>query len=345
MPIISLTEINPVALPPMLVLLLGLVLNMALGRDTWLRRTFEGPIDAANRFVGGLEQRYNRPNMSAAMRKADGLSTLAFLVLLAGLVGVLLMWFVAAVPYGWLLEVVIIAAVLVQRAHLDRTRVVIRSLAAGTEQGRAALALTARRDTAALDRPGLARTCVENTARAAFEGLMAPVFYYLLLGLPGLLVLRTVNGFHHMINDQTPFSACFGWGGARFNQILMAPVAVLSPVIVGLATLSLWPGRAWEAVVTGYRAGNRHYLPMTGPVSAAFAGALGLRLGGPVRIKGTAYDGAFYGGPIEDADTPQMCAALMLFVRVSLTLALILALATALGYAAPLATLVMPPPA
>ena len=333
-----LAQINPVSLPPLLVLLLGLVLNLALGRDTWLRRTFEGPIDAANRFLGDLEQRYNRPDLTAAMRKADGISTVGFLFVLALAVGLILSWAAREIPFGWTVEVVIIAAVLVQRAHLDRTRVVIRSLEAGTEQGRAALALISKRETQDMERPCLARSSVEISAMVCFEGVIAPVLYYLVFGLPGLLVVRVVNTFFHMVREQTSFGDCYGWAARRLNNFLLAPAAPLAPVIVALATATLWPARVMDAIKVGFGQGERHFRRITGPVTAAFAGALDIRLGGPVRFSGATLPGEEYGGSRTDVDVPDIRKALVLFVRVSFLLALILATAAALGYHAPVTT-------
>ncbi|MUL83785.1 cobalamin biosynthesis protein [Mycobacterium sp. CBMA247] len=159
-------------------------------------------------------------------------------------------------------------ATLLQTADLDGARQLLPSLCG--------------RDPAALDASGLTRATVESLAENTSDAQVAPLFWAAIGGVPGVLVYRGANTLDAMIGNRSPRYARFGWAAARFDDVLNylparltgVLAAVCAPVVGGSPRAAL---RAW------HRDAARHPSPNAGVAEASFAGALGVRLGGPTQ--------------------------------------------------------------
>jgi adenosylcobinamide-phosphate synthase len=138
------------------------------------------------------------------------------------------------------------------------------------------------RDPAALDSAGLARAALESVAENTSDAHVAPVLWAAVGGVPAVLVYRGANTLDAIIGNKSPRYVRFGWAAARFDdaanfvaaRVTALLVATCAPVVGGSPAEAL---RAWR------RDAARHPSPNAGVVEAAFAGALGVRLGGPTQ--------------------------------------------------------------
>ncbi|BBX91962.1 cobalamin biosynthesis protein [Mycolicibacterium boenickei] len=138
------------------------------------------------------------------------------------------------------------------------------------------------RDPAALDASGLTRATVESLAENTSDAQVAPLFWAAIGGVPGVLVYRGANTLDAMIGHRSPRYNHFGWAAAKFDDVLNYVPARLTgvltvlcaPVVGGSPAAAL---RAWR------RDASRHPSPNAGVAEASFAGALGVRLGGPTQ--------------------------------------------------------------
>ena len=163
-----------------------------------------------------------------------------------------------------------------------------RALAAGDlAAARRMLPTLCGRDPDQLDAAGLARAAVESVAENTSDAVVAPLLWGAVAGLPGLLGYRAVNTLDAMIGQRSPRYQRFGWAAARLDD-----VANLIPArVTGLLTVALAPtvgGSSRRALRTLLRDGRRHPSPNAGQCEAAFAGALGVRLGGRNSYQGRA---------------------------------------------------------
>jgi adenosylcobinamide-phosphate synthase len=163
-----------------------------------------------------------------------------------------------------------------------------RALAAGElAAARRMLPTLCGRDPDQLDAAGLARAAVESVAENTSDAVVAPLFWGAVAGLPGLLGYRAVNTLDAMIGRRSPRYQRFGWAAARLDD-----AANLIPArVTGLLTVVLAPtvgGSSRRALRTLLRDGRRHPSPNAGQCEAAFAGALGVRLGGRNSYQGRA---------------------------------------------------------
>ena len=165
------------------------------------------------------------------------------------------------------------------------------------------------RDPSGLDADELARACIESVAENGADAVVAPLFWGAVAGLPGLLGYRVVNTLDAMVGHRTPRYAEFGWAAARLDDLVNWVPASLTVAATAVSTGSLERARHTYAVVQ--RDAAAHPSPNAGRVEAAFAAALGRRLGGRNAYEGVAQDRGHLGdGPPVSAEDIAAAVAL-----------------------------------
>jgi adenosylcobinamide-phosphate synthase len=159
------------------------------------------------------------------------------------------------------------------------------------------------RDTAELSTEEVARATVESLAENASDAVVAPLLWGALAGLPGLLGYRAGNTLDAMIGHRTARYRRFGWSAARLDDVLNWVPARLT-ALAAAAWAPLVGGTAGEAIRVVRRDAGQHPSPNAGVAEAAFAGALGVRLGGCNIYHGTVEDRGMLGDgrPVQVAD-------------------------------------------
>jgi adenosylcobinamide-phosphate synthase len=267
-------------------LAVALVLDALVGDPRWLPH----PVAAAGAVIGWVDTALNRPEFGAGVRRGLGVATVLVLLTAAAAVGWGLSRLFALAPSGgWLIEGVCVALLLAQRSLYDHVRAVRRAFESGLQTARGAVAHIVGRDSAQLDEPGICRAAIESLAENQSDGVVAPVFWYLLFGLPGLLAYKTLNTADSMIGYRSERHRAFGWAAARLDDLANYLPARLSALMF-VATAGRRVGDVWR---TTRHDGPRHDSVNAGWPEAAMAGALGLALAGPRSYGGTETDGAW----------------------------------------------------
>jgi len=138
------------------------------------------------------------------------------------------------------------------------------------------------RDPQSLDEAGIARATVESVAENTADAQVAPLWWGAIAGVPGLLVYRGANTLDAMIGHKSPRLLHFGWAAARFDDIANYLPARATGLLVALCA-PVVSGSPRAALTAWRRDAARHPSPNAGVVEASFAGALGVRLGGPTQ--------------------------------------------------------------
>jgi adenosylcobinamide-phosphate synthase len=237
------------------------------------------------RAVGRLDRALNQEAHGERRRRLAGLLAVLALLAMAVAAGLGLAWAAAQMPLGWLLEILVVAVLLAQRSLFAHVGRVAAGLERSLEDGRQAVAMIVGRDPAVLDRAGVARAAIESAAENYSDGVVAPAFWYLLLGLPGILAYKAINTADSMIGHRTPRHRAFGWAAARVDDVLNLVPARLCPLLIAPAALLVRrrDGGPWRALRAAWRDAGSHRSPNAGWPEAAMAGALGLALAGPRR--------------------------------------------------------------
>ncbi|QIT57062.1 cobalamin biosynthesis protein [Aquisalimonas sp. 2447] len=255
-----------------LVCIAAVLLDAALGEP---RRGH--PLVAFGNLVGGVERCLNHPGRAAA-----GRGVLAALVLVVPPVA--LAWGVIAVvplPLVLLLEALVLYLALGLRSLTEHARAVAAPLSAGDLTGaRTAVGALVSRDTGQLEDSGVAVATVESVLENGADAVFASLFWFIVAGVPGVILHRLVNTLDAMWGYRTARYHRFGWFVARLDDVLNwipARLTALSYALVG-QTASAW--RCWRSQAAAWDS------PNAGPVMAAGAGALGVTLGGDAPYHG-----------------------------------------------------------
>ncbi|GAB3714121.1 cobalamin biosynthesis protein [Mariniluteicoccus flavus] len=145
------------------------------------------------------------------------------------------------------------------------------------------------RETAELDAKEIARATIESIAENTSDAVVAPLFWGALFGLPGLVGYRVVNTLDAMVGHRTPRLERFGWASAKVDDLANWIPARLAAGLA-IAAAPLVEGRPAAALAAVRRDAHQHPSPNAGQVEAAFAGALGVRLGGTNTYAGVSED-------------------------------------------------------
>lgn len=156
------------------------------------------------------------------------------------------------------------------------------------------------RDASVLDSAELARATVESVAENTSDAVVAPLFWGAVAGMPGLLAYRAVNTLDAMVGHRTARYARFGWAAAKLDDLAnLIPARITGLLASGLAPVV--GGSPGAAIRAFWRDGGNHPSPNAGRCEAAFAGALGIRLGG-TNVYG---DTAEQRGPLGNGRRPE----------------------------------------
>ena len=301
--------------PSASVLLAALVLDALAGDPRWLWGRVPHPVAALGRLVDWAEGRWNRGGRVA--RRRAGAMLLAAAVLLAAAIGAVLAW--PGGVLGWALEAGAVFALLAQRDLHDHVAAVVRALRRdGLEGGRLAVARIVGRDPQALDEHGVCRAAIESLAENYGDAVVAPLFWYLVAGLPGLAVCKAVNTLDSMIGHRGARYGDFGWASARCDDLVHWLPARLAGLVAALAATLLKGADAGQALAAMRRDAPRHRSPNAGWPEAAFAGALGLAIAGPRSYGGVPVCDAWMGCGRPQAVAADIEAALALYRRACL---------------------------
>jgi len=268
----------------------ALALDMMLGDPDWLWRRAPHPVVLFGRLIGWLDRKFNRGASDLGKRLA-GVAALLLLIAAAGLAAASLHWLCGQIPFGAAVEVLAVAALLAQRSLYDHVRRVYAAFEdGGLAAARKAVSHVVGRDPNALDTSGVCRAAIETTAENFSDGVVAPAFWYLVAGLPGIAIYKAVNTADSMIGHRSARYRAFGWASARLDDAMNVIPARLSGVFTVLAAplMGALMRDAWRVML---RDAHLHRSPNAGWPEAATAGALGIAIAGP-RVYAT--------GPVSD---------------------------------------------
>ena len=314
------------AFDPLVLLLLALVLDAAVGGMGPVFKVLPHPVALLGRLIGLFDGKLNRPQRSSMDRALRGAITVIFVCTVAGFVGFGVQWLTFHHDFGWLVELFLLTTLLAQRelyAAVRRVAVALNTF--GVESARTAVSHIVGRDPAYLDEHGVARAGIETLAENFSDGVVAPVFWYVLFGFPGLLIYKAVNTLDSMIGYRNEQYAAFGFTAAKLDDVLNLIPARLAGLIIAIAATMSPRANPLRAFATMWRDAGKHKSPNAGWPEGAMAGALGLSLAGPRKYAKHTQDDDWIGTGNPKATAPDMERALYLYVVACLINALIVA--------------------
>jgi adenosylcobinamide-phosphate synthase len=293
--------------------LFAMLIELCIGYPERLVRIIGHPVTWIGALIGGLDRLFNR-DMTPALRRLAGILAVAIALGVVGAITFVVQWQLLRLPFG-VVPVAVLASALIAQRSLHRY---VANVASALERqdldaGRKAVSHIVGRDTARLDRAGIARAAIESLAENFSDGIVAPVFWLVVAGLPGAALYKAINTADSMIGHRTPRYADFGWAAARLDDLVNLPASRFAALLLILASALRSDASAADAWRTVRRDAAGHRSPNAGYPEAAMAGALGLSLAGPRFYAGIRVEDAFMGDGRREAEAEDIRRALALY--------------------------------
>lgn len=272
-----------------LTLALAMGLDKVFGEPDILWKKIPHPIIWFGKLIEWAELAFNKSAATAYAKRRNGFLVIAALLLIAGLAGVMLHCvFLQFGVLGLVFEALIASVFLAHKSLIDHVDDVAAALSrGGVDAGRIAVARIVGRDTATLDESGVCRAAIESLAENFADGVIAPAFWYVVAGLPGLLAYKMLNTADSMIGHMNERYRDFGRASAKLDDAANFIPARLTGILYALVTwLSHGLAAGQRALSTMMRDAPLHRSPNSGWPEAALAGGLNIALAGPRVYKG-----------------------------------------------------------
>ncbi|MEE9427199.1 MAG: adenosylcobinamide-phosphate synthase CbiB [Paracoccaceae bacterium] len=254
----------------------AMLLDAVFGEPDWLWKKIPHPAVVVGRTIGWLEKKLNR----GAPRKLAGILTVALLITAGFSVALV----IRILPGSQIVETVLAAILLAQRSLADHVAQVATALRISLADGRDAVAKIVGRDTSAMDQTAIVRGAIESAAENLSDGIIAPVFWFLIAGFPGLLIYKIINTADSMIGYKSEQFAQFGWAAARLDDLLNWFPARITALLISLAHFRI------NTAPIILRDAPLHRSPNAGWPEAAMAVCLNISLAGPRSYEGVNKD-------------------------------------------------------
>lgn len=291
------------------VMMLALMLDAALGWPARLYARIGHPVTWLGALIASLERAWN--SGPALRRRALGALTVLVVIAAAAVPAAIVQSLLPTGVWGLMLGACLAWPWIAARSLHEHVMAVARPLAADDLAGaRSAVAMIVGRDPARLDGQGVARAGLESLAENASDGVVAPLFWGVVAGLPGIAAYKALNTMDSMIGHRSARYEEFGKVAARLDDVVNLIPARLTGLLMALVS-----GRPGTALKVMWRDARAHRSPNAGWPEAAMAGALGIRLSGPRVYADRVAQEPWLNASAPDPDPSAMLGGLRLYVR------------------------------
>ena len=295
----------------------AMVVDALVGWPSGLFARIGHPVTWLGALIAGLDVRWNRAADAPRIRRAAGIAAALAVIALASGLGFLVQAVVS--PWSSVVLLGILAWPFVAlRSLYDHVAAVRDPLrASDIEAARKAVSMIVGRDPKALDEAGIARAAIESLAENASDGIVAPLFWGVLFGLPGIIGYKAVNTLDSMIGHRSERHEAFGWAAARIDDVANFIPARLTGLLFACCAGPKLRSQAMSCMI---RDARHHRSPNAGWPEAAMAGALGVRLCGPRFYDGELADEPWLNAGARDPSGDDLARGLKIYVAAMLVL-------------------------
>ena len=219
-----------------------------------------------------------------------GVAALTALLLIVTIPAILVSAFLSTFRFGWIIEALLATSLIAQHSLHEHASAVGKGLDISLAEGRKAVSQIVGRDPAQLDESGIVKAALESLAENTSDGIVAPVLWYALLGLPGIVVYKAINTADSMIGHRSERYVYFGWAAARLDDLVNLPASRLTGLL--FASAAAWTDRERGKTVLSvmWRDAPKHNSPNAGWPESALAASLSVKFGGPRSYEGSKVD-------------------------------------------------------
>lgn len=288
---------------------LALILERFVGYPPQLYAAIRHPVVWMGALISLLDRRFNR----GEGRRGRGVVALLILLAVVAVVAGAIAYGLRLVPFGWVLEAILATSLLAQKELGRAVRAVADALDRSLEAGRKQVSEIVGRDPQMLDEAGVSRAAIESLAESASDGVIAPLFWLMIGGLPGIALYKAVNTADSMIGHRNERYAEFGWASAKLDDVVNWIPARLTALLFCAAAFFVKGADAEHGWSVALRDAKKHASPNAGWPEAALAGALGFALGGPRAYEGEVHELPLLGDGRRELGPKDIARALELY--------------------------------
>ncbi|MEO0909580.1 MAG: adenosylcobinamide-phosphate synthase CbiB [Pseudomonadota bacterium] len=269
---------------PLFLLLIALVIDWYLGEPEFLWSRLPHPVVFFGKVVSYLDKALNHKEHTPQQQYRNGSLAFGLMMVVALFVGLGLAHLVDRLGiFGFILEVFVVFVLLAQNSLAKHVIAVADGLDnEGLKGGQTAVGMIVGRDPELLDKPGVCRAAIESLAENFSDGVVAPAFWYLVFGLPGIIIYKMINTADSMIGYRNEKYLWFGRTAAQVDDLANWIPARISSLFIACGAGLLRGGKAFKhAMLVALRDSALHRSPNAGWPEAAMAGGANIALGGP----------------------------------------------------------------
>ncbi len=298
----------------LLLTFLALLIERLVGYPDWIYRLIGHPVTWIGRLISTFDTRWNQEGDDTHHRRRRGVAALVLILLLVIATGLAIQGFLLALPFGFILLVLVCTSLPAQKSLETHVEAVAAALETdGLNAGRKAVSMIVGRDPLHLDEPAVCRAAIESLSENFSDGVVAPAFWLGVGGLATGAAYKAINTADSMIGHQTFRHEAFGWAAARVDDLVNLPASRLSGILFVVAAFFVKGSSPRGAIRAIVRDARHHRSPNAGWPEAAMAGALAIALAGPRSYGGEMVEARFMGeGGRSKLDTDDVRRALKL---------------------------------
>ena len=211
--------------------------------------------------------------------------------------------------FSLLVMVFLTATTLAAKGLIDSAQSIIKAVMDKNLKGaRIRLSHIVGRDTDTLDEKGILKATIESLAENASDGIIAPLFYFAIGGLPLAITYKAINTMDSMVGYKNDKYKNFGWAAAKLDDIANYIPSRITGMLISISSAIVSPSLFTCSLKTMFHDGRNHPSPNSGVPEAAMAGALGVRLGGPSSYWGIVVEKPYIGEEIQDRENLYLAA-------------------------------------
>ncbi len=258
------------------IVLLAWAIEALFGWPDWLYQKIKHPVVWIGACISKFDRMWNRSNVSHQARYMAGATTSIIVITSTTGLACMISFLLSYIPFGWSIEAVLISSLIASRSlytHIHKVLLPLKN--DDIPAARIAVSQIVGRETSQLNASEISRASLESLAENTSDGVVAPLFWAVLFGLPGIAAYKAINTLDSMIGHKSEKYHAFGGFAARLDDIVNLLPARITGLVFALTSLK------FQALKIMLQDASKHRSPNAGWPEAAMAGALNINLSGP----------------------------------------------------------------
>lgn len=260
-----------------LVILGAMLIDIALGWPNVLFKLVGHPVTWLSKIINLLDVNLNNPSYSDNAKRLNGCIALLICIVLISIIFMTIQKILANVPFGIFITMILTWPLIAINSMHKHIKDILEDFKKNKIQLiRKSVSKVVGRNTLNLNKTNLVRASIESLGENTSDGIIAPIFWGLIFGLPGIALYKTINTLDSMIGYKNNKYKDFGWASARVDDFVNLIPSRITGIFYALISKNFL-----FTITVMIKDGNKHVSPNAGYPEAALAGALNVSLSGP----------------------------------------------------------------